>query len=429
LRYAIFLICLSTALPAVEPLFKPLNDELPKWIRFGGDYRMRPENQRSIRFQDGAHDFYSLNRIRLNLTLTPTPYLKFFVQGQDARIIGNQRISSNPPNENTFDLRQAYVEMGDIDKRPISLRVGRQEITYGEERLVGASNWANAARSFDAVRLVLRLKGYRLDAFASSVVVNQLDHFDHHTQGDNLHGLYGSVSSWIPRAKVEPFLFWHVGLRVRGERGANGKLDLRTAGVRIQGELPLGFDYVTEMAFQNGSYAPDTVRAWAGHWRSSRKLTDRFFEPRLRLEYNHATGDANPTDGRHETFDVMYPTPHDKYGLADQVGWKNIHHFGSIVEFKPAERWTLQGKFHTWWLASARDGLYNAPGSLLFRDTTGRSGRHVGQELDVQALWSPTRVVQIGMGTGHLFPGEFLKNVSARKGYTFQYISVTYLFQ
>ena len=39
-----------------------------------------------------------------------------------------------------------------------------------------------------------------------------------------------------------------------------------------------------------------------------------------------ASGDANPADGIRGTFDQLYPTAHDKYGLADQVGWRNIHH-------------------------------------------------------------------------------------------------------
>jgi len=46
--------------------------------------------------------------------------------------------------------------------------------------------------------------------------------------------------------------------------------------------------------------------------------------PKLRLEFNHASGDSNPSDGKHGTFDVLYPTAHDKYGMADQVGWKNV---------------------------------------------------------------------------------------------------------
>ncbi len=423
---ALLLICLCLSLPGAEPVSSALNQELPEWIRFGGEYRLRLEDPHHIRFQQDSNDFYALSRLRLNLQLTPAPYLKFFFQTQDARIFGNQLVSGAPPNANTFDLREAYVEFGDVEKRPVSLRAGRQELVYGEERLVGASNWSNTARTFDAVRLVLRHNGYRLDAFAASVVVAELDRFDHHRQGDNLHGLYGSAANWIPKARVEPYFFWRVAPRVRSEAGASGKFDMKTPGIRIAGDLPAGVDYVTEVAFQFGSYAGDEIRAWAGHWRASRKLGLGRWTPRLRLEYNYATGDRDPHDRKRETFDVLYPTPHDKYGLADQVGWRNIHHLAASLEAKPNERWTLQAKFHDRWLASARDGLYSASGTLLFRDPTGHSGRHVGKEVDLQAIWAPSRTVQIGTGIGHIFPGEFVRKVSPGRGYTWPYIAVTW---
>ena len=413
---------------AAEPLSEPLNRELPSWIRLSGEYRLRVEDPHGIRFQPGASDFYALNRLRLNLQLTPAKNVKFFFQGQDARIVGNQIVSGGPPNANPFDLRQAWVELGDLEKRPVSMRVGRQELAFGEERLVGASNWANAARTFDAVRVVLRNRQYRVDAFASSVVVAEVGRFDHHRQGDALHGVYGSTTAWIPKARVEPYTFWRVAPRVRNEANLQGKLDLKAPGIRIAGDLPAGFDYVTEMAFQFGSWAGDDIRAWAGHWRTTHPLGTWTWKPRLRVEYNFATGDRDPRDGRHQTFDVLYPTPHDKYGLADQVGWRNIHHLGISVEAKPSANWTVQARFHDRWLDSPTDGLYAAPGTLLFRDPDGNSGRHVGEEVDFQFLWNPNPFLQFGAGIGHVFPGEFLRKVSPGKNYTWPYASMTYSF-
>ena len=60
---------------------------------------------------------------------------------------------------------------------------------------------------------------------------------------------------------------------------------------------------------------------------------------------------TKPADGRHGTFDVLYPTAHDKYGMADQVGWKNVNHVGVILEASRG-RLVLQAKGHDWWLAS-----------------------------------------------------------------------------
>lgn len=35
-----------------------------------------------------------------------------------------------------FDLRQGYVELGDIEKNRIAFRAGRQELAFGDERLI-----------------------------------------------------------------------------------------------------------------------------------------------------------------------------------------------------------------------------------------------------------------------------------------------------
>ena len=88
------------------------------------------------------------------------------------------------------------------------------------------------------------------------------------------------------------------------------------------------------MALQSGSLGDDSIGAWAGHWQMRESLPGQG-AIKLTAEYNFASGDENPTDGSRGTFDQLYPTGHDKYGLADQVGWRNIHHLRAGVEFSP----------------------------------------------------------------------------------------------
>ena len=62
--------------------------------------------------------------------------------------------------------------------QPLSVRVGRQELAFGDQRLVGHVNWLNTARSFDAVRGVFRHQKIRIDGFAASVVTPLVDEFN-----------------------------------------------------------------------------------------------------------------------------------------------------------------------------------------------------------------------------------------------------------
>lgn len=119
-----------------------------------------------------------------------------------------------------------------------------------------------------------------------------------------------------------------------GERNS-GTLDFKTVGLRWVGKAE-PIDYRTEMAAQVGTLGQDRVRAWAGHWTAGYTLPVMKWVPRFSIEYNYATGDKNPHDSVRGAFDVLYPSPHDQYGLCDQVGWRNIHDLRLGWDFKPA---------------------------------------------------------------------------------------------
>ncbi len=406
-----------------------LNEHLPPWLHLSGEFRMRFEQSGSSGFNNPEDD-YLLTRTRFNLSIQPLSWLKFFGQTQDSRAFFQNVPHPAPPYQDTWDIRQAYIEIGDAEKGPIAITAGRQEINLGDQRLVGSLDWTNTARSFDAVRLSLRHAGYRLDAFASSVVDQHDQELNHHTEGNDLHGLYGGLESLVPGATIEPYLLWRLApltLSPITEHGGRGKLDEKTAGVRWTGKLPLGFDYNIEMAKQFGSLGQDGIDAWAGHWLMGKKFTSAKWQPRWILEYNYASGDSNPTDGTRGTFDQLYPTGHLKYGLTDQVGWRNIHDAHTGVEIKATRKLALSGGFHDYWLASARDGLYNAAGTLVSRSPNGTAGRHVGEELEIYGTYNATKAIQFGIGYGHLFTGEFLNRTTRGHDYNYPYTMLTWL--
>src|SRR5438093_10914985 len=74
---------------AVPPLLSDsLNEELPQWLRFGGEFRSRVEGFTGSGYRPDSEDGYLLTRLRINMKITPAPWLKFFVQGQDAHVFG-----------------------------------------------------------------------------------------------------------------------------------------------------------------------------------------------------------------------------------------------------------------------------------------------------------------------------------------------------
>jgi hypothetical protein len=406
----------------------PINRELPRWLSFSGEYRARMEGFSNGGFRDGNEDAYLLSRFRVNMRVQPASWAKFFFQGQDARVYWKNQAPKAPPFQDSMDLRQAWLELGDAEKKTVAVRVGRQELVYGEQRLVGHVSWLNTARSFDAVLAQFHHGNVRLDAFAASVVNIRHGEFNRHADGNNFHGLYGKIDKIVPKGLLEPYLFWRVAPTVRGEGGAVGKLNFFTPGFRFVGTLPEGFDYSLEMAFQRGDFAADRVSAWAGHWRVGRVFSSLRFTPRLIAEYQHATGDDNARDGVHGTFDQLYPTPHDKIGLADQVGWRNVSAVRFGVEMKLTRKLLVTPNYHNIWLASRFDALYNVAGVAVARSAGGTAGRHVGQEVDLQLAYPLSKFVQLSGGYAYLFSGRFLKATTPGKNYSFPYLQVVYSF-
>jgi len=411
----------TQALPAEAP-------PAAKWLTVRGEFRGRVEGGTNIGFTSGRDDVYWLNRFRFDVAVKPSPMFSVFMQAQDARVVAKDVGSTTAPFRDTFDLRQAYAEIGDTQKGPMTLRAGRQEMFFGEQRLIGHLTWVNGARSFDGVRATFKpSKGFTIDTFAVTVVRILDGEFDKSGNGNRFVGAYGSATSWIPKATFEPYVLWKRDENLKAERGDTGSLSVATVGERWVGKLPAAFDYAAEMAYQTGSQGSDDISAWAGHWVVGNTLGGKW-KLRVAEEYNFASGDANPADGSRTTFDQLYPTGHDKMGLADQVGWRNIHDVRSIVEFTPYKGWPVTASLHSWWLADSHDGLYGANGALVVRVPTGAAGSRVGDEFDAQFAHALTPQLALAGGIAHVFPADFLKSTTPGASYTYPFAMLTYVF-
>src|SRR6266568_3972009 len=116
-------------------------------------------------------DNWLLNRFRIGVAFKPVDWLKIYAQGQDSREWFSDR--PNIPGalgaegDDNFDLRQGYIQLG---PKWLNATVGRQTLVYGDERLVGMSDWNNFGRTFDAVKLHYEKAKLSVDVFSASVV-------------------------------------------------------------------------------------------------------------------------------------------------------------------------------------------------------------------------------------------------------------------
>jgi Alginate export len=87
---------------------------------------------------------------------------------------------------------------------------GRQVLAFGDERVIGPSNWLNVGRTFNVARLDLHHSDDKVSVFAASVVPGDNTDLHNALPGNNLYGAYGSLQNIIPKATFEPYVLWRV---------------------------------------------------------------------------------------------------------------------------------------------------------------------------------------------------------------------------
>lgn len=105
--------------------------------------------------------------------------------------------------DDNFDLRQSYLQLG---PQWVNAELGRQELAYGDERLIGTNPWNNFGRTFDAAKLHYEQGKFSIDVFASTVVYIIRDSFDYsdlfngaETHRDQVFSaIYGSTTAVDP---------------------------------------------------------------------------------------------------------------------------------------------------------------------------------------------------------------------------------------
>ena len=410
-------------------------------------------------------DNWFLQRARLGLMAKPSPWFKIYAQAQDSREINSDRPDFpgllGAEGDDSFDLRQGYIEIGNPKEFPLTLKAGRQILSYGDERVIGAFDWNNIGRTFDAVKFRWEEKTWWLDAFVSSVVVpergsyNQSDLFNgNETEREQVFsGLYFNTVALGPQSIDLYALYLHENLKL-----AAGDTDFATLGVRIKSKQgafapeayapdgksmadgksapppmkmkPVGLDYEFEGAFQTGEVRGLDLTAWAVHGGVGYTF-DVPWLPRVGVGYCYGSGDGDPLDGDIETFQNLFPTNHKFYGQMDAFSWQNIHDLELTTRFQPIKAVTLRADYHAFFLANTDDAWYRANGIATVRPLTPaarNADNYAGSEVDVLVTWSVNKYLTVDAGYSHFFAGSYLGDTGAQDDADFAYVQATVTF-
>lgn len=376
---------------------------------------------------EATDDNYVMNQTRLWADADVNEHLRVFIQLQDSRTFGAEGTTvgfANAGVENSIlDIHQGYFDVKKLFDLPLTVRVGRQEITWGDHRVIGNFVWSNYGRVFDGGRFLWDTDTIHAEVIATTIDEDGYFGVDGSNNSDeSMYAAQLAFKKLVPGALLE-LMYIHkndqdasagnatlaaTGNSRVGDDGLPSNrpgVVIHDIGARIDGKLPNldAVDYTLEAHGQFGDYGGMTQQAWAFAGRAGYTCKEVAWKPRFGVEYDFASGDDDSTDSKHETFDNLYPTNHwqGNYGFIDLLSWQNIHDFRGNIKVSPTSKMTVQVDYHYYLLDEEEDGWYLANGSLATARPAGgftSNDDNLAQEVDLTVSYDLYKNVKILAG-------------------------------
>jgi len=314
--------------------------------------------------------------------------LSMFLQPQ-AVYIFNHATLNGTQNFSQADLLQAYLQ---YDVGDFAIRLGRQQLVYGDQRLLGHLGWKDVARTFDGMKGMYHAGPVKLDVFAVHPAdIVAMTPSATAPQGKSLVtwedrrliGAYGTYIAAPNRGIDAYFINWHHNQHAAVGKGRN----LNTFGMRLYGKWN-GFDGTAEAAFQTGTWA-NNVSQKASAYAVKAGYTFATWKTRLGIEYDYSPGDDKADTTTHKNFVFPFHTNHMHYGEMDFFSWGNMKDLRFSMKTMPLEGLTFIGNAHLLYLAEARGDWLNVVGTgVVFAGAPGYTQTRAGTEIDLKLMYS-----------------------------------------
>ncbi len=415
------------------------------WLDIGLDYRIRYEKRDNDfrRARDTIDDPILLRTrgyVAIKNILDP---LRLTLEVEDATRNNSQFTREFDTRDiNRAEPIQAYAELffkqtplGKDDlgnDRTISVRAGRQAFEYTDRRLLARNEWRNTTNNFQGVRAVIgqQKNDWQLDLLALKPIqrfTNQLDEVSH---AQDFYGVIGDWRRWSEFVTLQPYYFLlkqdgdKVKYTLNGDSAApNTRIDreIHTAGLRAYGIVgKTGWDYdasyVEQWGYQDrltnkGAFIAELDHDAYAYNAEIGYSIKHPWKPRFSAFYGYASGDKNPTDDQNNRFERLFgfarPWSNNDYFQMENIVAPKVR-----VEFEPQVGLLPGLKIDTgysWYRLDSERDRWNGAG---LRDSTGKSGKDVGEEVDVRVRFPINKYILANLGYAHFWAGDFTKSTT-----------------
>lgn len=346
-------------------------------------YRVRGMSDTGLDFVDDDARHNISHRARLGALLAGPSGLEFRLLLQDVRFWGEARNTLNDFSADGLDVREAWVanHWGDFT----SLRLGRQNLSLDDQRIIGAVDWTQRGRAFDGAVLKYAAKTLSVQAFGFRLVESDARGGDGHITDptvaeSDMAGLH--VHADFHEGLTASALLMHVFI---------DDFARSTAGVYLSGKAA-GLDYSAAYYFQASEVAGEAGTSQLIATRVGYAL-DVAGSPGAHVWFDRLDSDGTPEG----SFATPFATNHKFYGymdrfidtVGDPLGLGLVDAGGGLV-------------------ATPTKGLKTGADAHLFQSVEdGPDGaRAFGTEVDVHLKWSISKQQSLVAVYGVFLPGD-----------------------
>ena len=345
----------------------------------GGEMRARyhsETNHRGLGLTGNDDDFW-LSRVRLFANYRMTENIRVYGEYLYADS-GGEEFNPRPIEENRGEVQNLFVDARLTND--LTVRLGRQELLLGAQRLISPLDWANTRRTFDGARFLYQGDTWSVDGFFVHPLNRDFDAIDDANTDIDFFGIYASRKGTA---------FGDLDVYYLGLNNDVLDFDYHTIGKRIYGTTDGGVMYEYENGYQFGTNSNGSDHSafffTAGLGKKFNFCTGCGpWEPTLWMYYDYASGEedfANVARGD-DGFDHLFPLAHKYNGFMDLFGRRNLNDV-NVLFTTPilGPKVSLLLWYHYFFLAEA-----TTPYSVVmspFNTTAAAGSRDLGHEIDV----------------------------------------------
>jgi hypothetical protein len=376
---------------------------------------------------------FTSQRTRLNALFT-SYRLKMGVSVQDVRVWGQDVSTINRTTAQDYNglmLHEAWAEIRLTDtvvkQQSVNLKIGRQELVYDDQRLIGNLDWLQQGRRHDAVVLKYENKKWMVHlggAFnqnkenSSGTSYNSVPP-GNYTSSTNGGSMYKSMEFLYAGVKLNrgtaSFLFFSDQFNTYHMGSVNNTPQkIYTEGTWLRATtgvyLATGYKKLDFTASAYYQFGENSV---------GKNVKGQLLS--LATQFNLGKISVGPgVDFTSPDFDPLYGTPHKFWGLMDYFYAASSSGTNGLVDYylkskwKASERISVNADVHHFSSASKITGF----------------SKQYGQEVDLVGSYNLTKLINIECGYAHFFSTKTLtssqvKNVTnPRAGANWAYVMI-----